>query len=279
MPEIMNNMYDFTFKSITLDPNLKDFMCYILHAITRIDYNELIEGKFLNTYIPIKKKGDKVRVSDVILSTKNYIINIEANKDYYPGVFKKNNSYYQELLSRMYKQGQNYNLSKKVIQVNIDDFSIPRIKLKKAVSKYVLKELETNNKFIENDIEKYYIDLKYLEKISRKKDFKNLSRLDRYLLIFKLTDEEEIERLVEEDEIMKKIFRKIREMNEDEELIGAYVKEERDLMELNTRLSSAEKTGYDKGIIETAKKLIKNNVDINTVSKVTGLSKSKINSL
>ena len=94
---------------------------------------------------------------------------------------------------------------------------------------------------------------------------------------------------------MKKIFRKIREMNEDEELIGAYVKEERDLMELNTRLSSAEKTGYekgeksgyekgektgyDKGIIETAKKLIKNNVDINTVSKVTGLSKNKIKNL
>ena len=78
---------------------------------------------------------------------------------------------------------------------------------------------------------------------------------------------------------MKKIFIKIREMNEDEELIGAYVKEERDLMELNTRLSSAEKKGYDKKILEIAKKLIKNNVDNNNESKVTGLSKNKIKTL
>ena len=86
---------------------------------------------------------------------------------------------------------------------------------------------------------------------------------------------------------MKKVLSKIIEMNEDEELIGAYVKEERDLMELNTRLSSAEKTGYEKGeksgytkgLFDAARNLLLQNIPIDVISKTTGLSKNKIKSL
>ena len=284
---IRSNMRDCTFKSITLDYRVKDFMCSIINEITNIPMDELMDGKFLNTYIPINHVGDKVRVSDIILSTKNYVINLEANKSYYPGVFKKNNSYYQYLLSNMYKSGKNYNLAKTVIQINFDCFSIPYIYPRKKISEYILKEKKDNNEFIENDTEKYYVDLNTLERDARMKKFKDLTRLERYLLVFKLTDIDEIKNLVGDDEIMKKVVEKIEEMNYDEELIGAYVKEERDEMILNTRLEGArldgivegERSGFEMGLLESAKNLLKNNIDVDIISKVTGLSKAKIKSL
>ena len=98
-----------------------------------------------------------------------------------------------------------------------------------------------------------------------------------------------------DDEVLKKVVSKIIEMNEDEELIGVYDKEVEDAKILRTRLEGArmegiiegekigydlgEKSGYAKGIFDTAKNLLLQNIPIDVISKSTGLSKNKIKEL
>ena len=294
MPEIMNNMYDCTFKSIVLDEDLKDFICFIIHEITRIDYDELMSGEFSNTEFSIRQIDDKRRVCDVLLKTKNYIINIEANLEYYDGLFIKNNSYYQSILSALYKRGEDYLNTKKAIQINIDNFSLKDIYPKTSISKYVLKEEKYNNVFIENDAEKYYVDLVTLNRMCKKRKYKNLKKIEKYLLMLKVRNIK-ILKEIGDDEVLKKVVSKIIEMNEDEELIGVYDKEVEDAKILKTRLEGArmegivegekigydlgEKSGYEMGMIKWAKSLLKNNINVNEISNLTGLSKTKIKSL
>ena len=293
--KLMSNIYDCTFKTIVLDSKLKKFICTIIHEITHIPMRELLNGVFINSTITINHISDKRRVSDIILKTAKHIINIEANKDYYPGLFIKNNSYYQSILSNLYETSEDYLKVLTAIQINIDNFSLSNVYPCKKISKYVLKEETDNTEFIENDVIKYYVDLVTLEKISRENQFNNLSILDKYLLIFKLRKLSEIKKLVGDDKTMKKVVEKIENMNKDKKLIGVYDKEKQDRMILNTRLTGArmegyakgeksgyvkgEKSGYEMGLLESAKNLLKNNIDIDIISKVTGLSKKKIKSL
>ena len=289
--KLMSNIYDCTFKTIVLDPKLKKFICTIIHEITHIPMSELLNGVFINSTITINHIKDKRRVCDIILQTANYIINIEANKDYYPGLFIKNNSYYQSILSNMYEKSEDYLKVLTAIQINIDNFSLPNVYPCKKISKYVLKEEKDNTEFIENDVIKYYVDLVTLEKISRQNKFNNLSKLDKYLLVFKLRNISKIKELAGDDEEMKKVVKKIMDMNSDEKLIGVYDKEKQDRMILNTRLTGArmegekigyqkgEKSGYQKGLFDTARNLLLQNIPINVISKTTGLSKNKIKSL
>ena len=306
MTEIMSNMYDCTFKSIVLDEDLKDYICFIINNLTGIDYDELMSGEFSNTEFIIRHLDDKRRVCDVILKTKNYIINIEANLEYYEGLFIKNNSYYQSILSTLYKRGEDYLNTKKAIQINIDDFSLKDVYPKTSISKYVLKESKYNNVFIENDTEKYYVDLVTLNRICKKRKYKNLKKIEKYLLMLKVRNLK-ILKEIGDDEVLKKVVSKIVEMNEDEELIGVYDKEVEDAKILRTRLEGArmegviegekigydlgeksgyksgytkgEKSGYTKGLFDTARNLIMKNINIDVISETTGLSINEIKSL
>lgn len=291
---IMNNMYDCTFKSIVLDDDLKEFICFIVHNITGIDYNELLGGDFSNTEFIIRYFDDKKRVSDVILKTDNYIINIEANLEYYNGLFIKNNSYYQSILTSLYKKGKDYLNVRKAVQININDFCLKDVYPRQKISKYVLKDIKYNNEFIENDTEKYYVDLVTLDRMCRKRKYKNLEKLEKYLLMFRIRDLNLLKE-IGDDEVLKKVVAKIEEINEDEELIGVYDKEVEDAKILRTRLEGArldgivegekigydlgERSGYEMGMIKWAKSLIKNNIDVNKISSLTGLSINKIKSL
>ena len=289
--KLMSNIYDCTFKTIVLDSKLKKFICTIIHEITHIPMHELLNGVFINSTITINHISDKRRVSDIILKTAKHIINIEANKDYYPGLFIKNNSYYQSILSNLYETSEDYLKVLTAIQINIDNFSLSNVYPCKKISKYVLKEETDNTEFIENDVIKYYVDLVTLEKISRQNKFNNLSKLDKYLLVFKLRNISKIKELAGDDEEMKKVVKKIMDMNSDEKLIGVYDKEKQDRMILNTRLTGArmegekigyqkgEKSGYTKGLFDTARNLLLQNIPIDVISKTTGLSKNKIKSL
>ena len=96
-----------------------------------------------------------------------------------------------------------------------------------------------------------------------------------------------------DDEDLKKVVKKIMDMNSDEKLIGVYDKEKQDRMILNTRLTGARmegekigyqkgeksgyKTGYTKGLFDTARNLLLQNIPIDVISKTTCLYKNIIN--
>ena len=222
--------------------------------------------------------------SDIIVDIKNKTINIEMNKDYYEGLFSKNDAYLEKLLVKLYNESEDYIERKRIIQINFDNFNY--FKQNKEIYKFVYKDEESNIELPENPI-KYHIDLDYIYKKCYNKPVVNLSKFERYCLLLKAETKEFANTISGDDRIMKKVTEKLSELNQDEKMIGLYDAEKEAEKIRRTQLKIAEREGMRKGIekgirqdkIAIAKKLLKQNVDINIISNATELSIEEINAL
>ena len=116
---------------------------------------------------------------------------------------------------------------------------------------------------------------------------KSETKLMRWCKILTSTSEEEI-RMIMGDDLMEKESKEklIEEMNEfscDEENIFLYTALPRSEMEQNTYIYEAREEGYNDGILDGKRQMIinmlKNNIDVDTISKISGMKKSEINSI
>ena len=116
-------------------------------------------------------------------------------------------------------------------------------------------------------------------------DYSN--KLARWCMVLTSKTKEEFKKYLGEDlmekEAKEKLEEKTSKMSDDEEvyaLYSAYTKEE---LEKNTLIEEAEQRGHEKGIknekISIAKNMIKENIDIDIISKITGLDKEEIEKL
>ena len=73
---------------------------------------------------------------------------------------------------------------------------------------------------------------------------------------------------------MEELSKKVKKLNQDQEILDVIIENEDEI--INNSL-------YEKGIeqnkIETAKKMLEEKLDINLISKITGLSKEEIKKL
>ena len=147
------------------------------------------------------------------------------------------------------------------------------------------------------------IDIPYYTKMCYNKDAKELDSLTRFIGMFGLEEKEEIKGICNGDEDMENIYKKVEEYNSDLDLMGAYDWEwhQKELKRLEIRDAKKEaikeglkegreegrveglKEGREEGsqnkALEIAKNMLKENMDINLISKITGLSLNKINEL
>ena len=116
--KIIPGTFDPVFKEIFTSPDCHNYVCTLISHLTNINQKCLKENlKVINNNLPKKR-------------VKGHTINIEMNKNYYEGLFEKNDMYQHTILSRSMRKGQSYKTLKKVIQINIDNFT----KFKKAIS-------------------------------------------------------------------------------------------------------------------------------------------------
>lgn len=91
---------------------------------------------------------------------------------------------------------------------------------------------------------------------------------------------EELEKLSERNDIVKEFKESVEEANKDELVVKWFTPEQEREMRENYIKSEAEEKGMKKGklegILQTAKNMLEANMNIETVSKLTGLSVKKI---
>ena len=216
------------------------------------------------------------------------------NKEYYEGLFSKNNAYQHKIASEQFLSGESYLEEKKIIQINFDMFT--KFDERKII-KFMI--MDTERHIIEDaNYEKYHVNLDLINKLYYNED--ELSKEDRELLLLTMEDVRDIEDIVRDDDTMKKAKEKLVDLSEDTELVGMYDKEIVDRKVNNTKLLYAEKVGMERGMkeglkqgikegieegiekgIEQNKKdvvinMLKENIDIKTISKVTGMSENEI---
>lgn len=266
--ELIPGTYDFMFKAIMLDKDNKDYLIGIISHVTGINKENLKDVQVQNVEHTVNNKKDKKLRSDVIVSIGNNIINLEMNKDYYDGVFLKNDAYMHKISSSLYKEKEDYIDVKKVIQINFNNFD--KFKKNKEIYKFMYMEESTKIVLPENPI-KYYIDLEYMYKICYNKAVKDLSEFERYCLLLKAETKEFANEIAGDDNIMKKIKDKIEELNEDENILGLYDAEEEARRVWNTKIKYAEKQRD----IEIARNMLNKGIDIETIVECTSLTKRR----
>ncbi len=237
---------DVVFKNFFMSENTIEYTAEFINLITGIPKEEIMNNAiFENIELPIIHKNSKQYKCDIIISIASKIINLEMNSSYYEGIIEKNNNYLFRILGDRFHKGDNYFNSKKVIQINIDDFQ--KYTGDKLIYKFQIKEEETLELETEN-YESYHICLPYLKKKCYNE--KKLNRLEKMCKIFLLDNIEEAYQLTGDDKIMERAIQTLEELSQDDSIIGLYDAEKVEQKILNTKLLYYQKLGMEEGLKE-----------------------------
>ena len=273
---LLLGVYDCMFKAIMLDPENRDYLRGMIHYIIGIPLSELENITVENSEYLLNNKKDKKMRSDIIISVGNRYINIEMNKDYYEGIFRKDSAYFEKVAANVYNNSEDYINSKEVLQICFDNFS--HFKENQEIYIFTYKEETKNFKLPENPI-RYYVDLAYIRKMCYNKPVVNLSKLEKYCLLLLAETSEFAKTIAGDDLVMKKVSEKLDKLSSDEKMIGLYDAEIEDARIKRTQMLSAERQGEERKQLEIAKKMLNEGIDTVIISRITDLTKEEIESL
>lgn len=288
--------YDMVFKSVLQDKESEGYLIDLINGITGIK-KEYLKGNivFKNTELKKDEIKEKKKATDLIIEVKENIINLEMNKNYYNGLFEKNDRYIDKIKDGLVSKGDKYIKQKKLIQINFDDFERfdERIVIKFRMMDEE-KGLIRSDYVYNTDVEIYHINLKRINKMYYNKN--KLNKFEKELLLMTLDNEEELTKTSKGCKEMEKVAEKISRVSREEELEGIYDVEEqekfiRDRIRAHAATEGFEQgleqgleSGIEKGIkegeknkqIEIAKNLLSSGVSIDIIEKSTGLSHEEI---
>ena len=129
--------------------------------------------------------------------------------------------------------------------------------------------------------EKYH--LSYKKALRKYLSGKKLSKLEKYLVILPLRNKKDLDKISEEDEELMEAVTEIKRMTYDLDKVGLYdIEEDRKRLEKTGLIAAeqkGEKRGIERGKLETAKTLLKDNIPIAKVVQYTGLSEKQVRKL
>ena len=265
--------YDCMFKALFQEEDMKGILSYLISKITGMDKDYIYENiKIVNSEIPKRKYIEKGKITDLLVTIGNNVINLEMNSKLSNSTLIKNNAYHHEIAGRLFYIGEEYKYLRKSIQINfnrkyeISSFGneiVQEFKMRSKDGKYVLDENYIN----------YQINLEKIYKKYYNKD--KLNRFEKILLILTLNKKEELEKVVEGDKELKQMKDKIEDFLSDLEMIGLY--DEEKVRDIVKKIDVEEAKKEEK--IEIAKNMLKKNATIDFIVEVTGLSEKEIETL
>ena len=224
---------------------------------------------------------DKVGILDIKAKIDNEInCDIELQVVDRKNIEKRILFYWSKMYNMSIKSGKDYNTLEKGIVILISDYELDVLKeIEKYITKWNIREEEYQKIILTDVMEIYIIELPKFEKYKEKTD----NKLNSWV---KFIENPEVVDMKENKEVCK-AKKVLEEISQDEH--------ERYLAELRQKYimdqKAIEGAGFDKGLkagieqgieqktIEIAKKLKEQNIDIEVISKVTGLSIKEIENL
>ena len=265
-----------------LNPNNIKYLKCLINIITKIPYNDLNNLIAINNEILVNKKNHKNSRIDILLKVNEHFIIIEMNKNFYHGIINKNYNYLYKIGSLLYEKGEDFYNDKKLILINFDNYDY----FKKNELIYKCQIKNKNSQIDNRNLEIYHINLKYLNKYCYNKDIKDLTLLERYLLMLVVIDSEKRKEIQGRDEILEKVNKTIEEFNEerfrnifddiDERMYDEWEKEYR----YKQGVKYGKRQGRKEGILEAnsniAINLYKNKIPIDIITNSTGITKQEL---
>ncbi len=290
-------------KGVLTSKEARGYLVSLISNITGIKKEDIKDNLvFKNNEQNITGISDKKKITDMVIDIKDFIINLEMNKEYYEGLINRNHAYISKIRESLVLEGESYDDTPKIIQINFDDFNYyrpdKRVVIKfEMMDKTGLKEgvdVESYHVILPNAKEKYYNE-------------GNKEELIKELVIMMAEKNEELEKLIKNNMELRKVGEKIVEISNDEILQGWYDEEEHQRRVRNSLVASAIKEGWNEGHAEGKKEgklegklegkiegkkegalnkqkeiahnMLNKNMDIKTISEITGLSLNEIKKL
>ena len=268
----MNNYYkirnDIMFKTIFQAeenrPLLKRLIEEVIHE--EVEIENVLMSELNNDRISIRRK-----VLDVIVKANGKKINIEINSNNRRYFRRRNAAYVFKLYSDSIRKGSSYNMMDEIIQINLS-VEYEETGHFPLIGEYTIHDTKINRDYIDN-FKIYEINITEMAKLcyNGEKEMCLLGMLD-------MNYDEIVS--IEGDEYMDKLKDEAIKLNNDDEMIELMSAEEEEEMTLNTYKAMGIEEGMEKGIeenkLDMVKKMLKENIDTSTISKVSGLSKERI---
>ena len=293
--KVIPMIYDAVFKSVLQDKESEGYLIDIISNITGIK-KEYMKGNivFKNSELPKEENKEKGKTTDLIIELKENVINLEMNKNYYEGLYDKNDGYLDKIKDGIITRGGNYPRRRKIIQINFDNFKVFD---ERIIIKFVMMDEERGlkrSKYVYgSDVEIYHVNLKKVREMYYNNS--KLSEFEKELLLMTIDDEKVLNDISKGNKEMEQVVKKISKISKEEEMQGIYDIEERQEFIQNRIREYAREEGYDKGYEEgiekgiekgklnekkeVAKKLLKQKIDVDIISKTTGLTKEEIKNI
>ena len=296
---------DFILYEILTEPNLKEYVSYIVSKIMNMDYDYVLkEMTVISPRHRISNKRSKRMISDIVLRIGNNIINIEGNKKYYKGLLERNHIYYSKLISNSLSINDSYKNTLAVTQINFNNFAVNKSRL--VINEYLV--MEKRNLDIELELfKKFHMNLDRIKKKCYNNN-KKLTIFERYLAIMIIEEKSMLKKIAKGNRVLERVVERIMEINENyDEWVRVYdvveennrmwrtivANKEEEAMEKEKKAVEKEKQKAEKrfqrvenklhkaenNTIQIVKNLLKQNLDINLISEVTGMPVSKIKDL
>ena len=277
---------DYAFKRVFGKNGNESILKDLLESILNIEIKSIT---IQNPEIPKNMKDGKVGILDVRAELNgDEITEVEMQVQDQHNIDKRSPTYLTKIYSDQLKEGEQYIEVKKVVVINILNFDYYKRNSYHSVARMMFEESKENekvdlgyiveDKYATKDLEMHFIELPKF----RKKDPDMSNKLEQWLCL--ICDEEDKIKMAEskneEIEKAKKELEKLAMNPEDRELYELRLKAIRD--EMNIRYSGyidGMAEGEAKGKTEIAKNMLKENIDIELISKVTGLSQEEIEKL
>ena len=289
-----NGLNDIVFKNTLCVEEHKDLLKWLLESCLDIKIDNLIlKDKELSK----KTKYSKGRVVDLLIESDNKMFNVEINNRPHDYNNDRNLGYLANLYGKSIDKSNDYKKINSCIQLNITSGK-KDIELK---SKYLLVDTlnESKNIWTDNFII-YEINVDLLKKLYYNKDIKSINK---YKPVIMLTlNKEELEEFSLGDERIMEYKDKVNELNSDDDFVTFISREEDQektenalrtiISEKNEELKNSkeelksskeelitQKTKLNNVNIEHARKMKEKNIDLNTISEITGLSIKEVEKL
>ena len=273
-PPKMDIIFQAIFGEVGSENITKDFLEKILkRKIEKISLDK-------NPILRRELKDEKLGVLDIVteLDGKEKC-NIEMQLIDKNNIIERMLYYWSKMYTKQIKAGDDYNKLEKTIVILIADFNIKGLEEVEYHSTWKIIETNSVKKLILTD--KFELDIIELSKIKGRENEKD--QLLDWLIFLENPESERVARKMEENENLKEAVEKLDRISEDEKM--------QRIIELREKAIRDEHAIYDKGLddgiekgakeekIKIVKSMLKENMDIEIIIKITGLTKEEIEKL
>ena len=276
--ELLNLTKDLVFQELFGKQKNKDITAHLLSLILKreiknidLDVNKRMLGNRENS-----KTG---RLDIRAKFNDGEDCNIELQVEPYPYMDKRMLEYWGSMYDAKINSGDSYEVLKPTISILIADYKITNLK---HISKYHtiwnLREKEFTDTVLTNDIEMHILEIPKINDNEMLKD-----ELVQWLRFIKEPENKGVEKFMEENKYLKQARKELEHLSGDPDFKRLLESRAGFLRDVDAKMYVAREEGREEGKkqnqLEIARRMKKENIDIEQISRITNLTREEIEEL